>query len=66
MDQIQRLHASRSMFADYPCNLIQTDQFQYDLEQYRDKLGDESGGYFNPRNKRISVWCLPDGKNGEC
>jgi hypothetical protein len=60
MDRLQRFQASRSRIDDYPCNLIQTYEFQHTLEEQKITLNDETAGYFNPTNKKINFWDLND------
>ncbi|KAK3320295.1 hypothetical protein B0T19DRAFT_434228 [Cercophora scortea] len=66
MDASRRFKESRDNFLNYPCNLVQTETFQYDLDEYNKKLSlqDEDGDYyyFEPTRKRnVSFWTLRDG-----
>jgi len=61
---MQAFTESRDHCGDYPCNLIQTEQFRYELEQYKTTLCNPDGGYFSPRRKDIRFWSLYDAAAG--
>jgi hypothetical protein len=59
-----RLKKSCEDFKNFPCNLFQTDLFQYSLEAYRKALGDEDGAYFEENKRSISFYDLVDHTGG--
>jgi len=58
---MQCFQKSCSEFGNYPCNLILTDQFEYDLEQFKAMLDAGGGGCFASRKPaNICFWSLSD------